>query len=241
MIRFPFSDAISQDRIRLRSHGPVRFITFSPLDSYPQVSALMTLRSDAWPSSARGADLLAAAGPSVAHVLGVPFQNLIAGTQVHGTHVFSFPKNLHVASPQTSPRLIPSADGLLTDVRRMALIVVTADCLPVFLFHPEKAVIGLLHCGRQGTFDDVIGVGIEKMKQDFAADAADCLALIGPSVGPCCYEIDLWGANEHRLKELGVSNVLNCRVCTKCNNDLFYSYRAEGDHAGRMISAIALK
>ncbi len=241
MTLFPFSDAIEERRVRLHSHGPVRYITFPAFDSYPEISALMTLRNDTWPPSTAGSDIVAAAGPLVAHVLGIPFQNLIAGRQVHGTNVFSFQKSHPAAPPVPQPRVIPSTDGFLTDARRIALIVVTADCLPIFLHDSNKSVIGLLHCGRAGTFDDMVGTGIQRMREVFLSDPADCIAVIGPSVGPCCYDIDLWGANEYRLKELGVAKVFNCRVCTKCNNDFFYSYRAERERAGRMISAIALK
>ncbi|NQT82365.1 polyphenol oxidase family protein [bacterium] len=236
-----FSHAINEGRVRLHTHGPIPYITFSAFDSYPELCALTTLRNDNWLAYTTTTDILTAAGPFVAHVLGIPFQNLIAGKQVHGTNIFSFPKNLLTASPVAKPQVIPSTDGLLTNAFRMALIVVTADCLPVFLYDPKRSVIGLLHCGRAGTFDDIIGVGVQRMREDFASDPADCTAVIGPSVGPCCYDIDLWGANEHRLKELGVSQVFNCRVCSKCNNDLFYSYRAEKERAGRMVSAIALK
>ncbi len=243
MTPFPFSEAINEGRLRLHSHGAIRYITFAALDSYPEVSALMTLRNDtSHPDPATtGRDIIAAAGPFVAHVLGVPFQNLIAGEQVHGTNVFSVPKSFHAGCSETGPRVIPSTDGLLTNARGVGLTVVTADCLPVFLYDPKKSVIGLLHCGRAGSLKDMVGAGVQRMMEDFATEPADCTAVIAPSVGPCCYDIDLWRANESRLKELGVSKVFNCRVCTKCNNNLFYSYRAERERAGRMISAISLK
>lgn len=236
-----FSEAINEGRVRLHSHGAIRYVTFPALDSHPEVAALTTLRGDPWSSSTKTGDILAAAGPFVAHVLGIPFQNLVAGKQVHGTNVFSFPKSRAAAMPLPEARIIPSTDGFLTDVRRLALIVVTADCLPIFLYDSKRSVIGLLHCGRAGTFEDMAGAGVQKMAEEYRVDAATCTAVIGPSIGPCCYDIDLWGANEHRLKELGISNVVNCRLCTKCNNDLFYSYRAERKLAGRMVSAIALK
>jgi len=241
MTSFRFSDAVSQGRVSLHSHGPIQCITYPVFASYSELSALTTLRNSQWPAPTTGPKLLKVAGPFIAHVLGIPFQNLIAGKQVHGTNVLSFPKDHPAAPPVSEPQVIPSTDGLLTNARRMALVVVTADCLPIFLYDPKRSVVSLLHCGRAGTFDDIVGVGIEKMGQDFGTDPADCSAVIGPSIGPCCYDIDLWGANEYRLRELGVSSVFNCRVCTKCNNDVFYSYRVEKKKAGRMISAIALK
>ena len=283
MTSLRFADAVKEGRLSIETHGPIRCVTYPVLARYRELSALTTLRNDAWPAPIIGPQLLEVAGPWVSHVLGIPFQNLIAGKQVHGTNIFSFSKDhpaaqtggtgfpgrsgvspteargvsphapyfcarrragqpvIPAAPPVAEPQVIPSTDGFLTNARRMALIVVTADCLPIFLYDPKRGVIGLLHCGRAGTVEDIVGVGIEKMREDFGNNPADCVAVIGPSVGPCCYDMDLWGANEHRLKELGVATVLNCRVCTKCNNDVFYSYRAERENAGRMISAIALK
>lgn len=241
MTPFLFSNAISEGRLRLHSHGPIRYVTFPAFDSYPEVSALTTLRNDQWASSTASQAILAAAGPFVAHVLGIPFQNLIAGRQVHSTNVFALPKTHPAAPPVSQPRIIPSTDGFLTDARRVALIVLTADCLPIFLYDRNRSVIGLLHCGRAGTLDDMVGAGLERMTKDFGTDPADCTAVIGPSIGPCCYNIDLWGANEYRLKELGVAATFNCQVCTRCNSDVLYSYRAEREKAGRTVSAIALK
>ena len=241
MTAFPFSDAINEERVRLHSHGPIRYLTYPAFAPCPEVAALTTLRNDVWPATARGGKLLKDAAPFLGHTLGIPFQNLIAGRQVHGTNVLSFSKTHPALAELSEPRIIPSTDGLLTDARRIALLVVTADCLPIFLYDPKRSVIGLLHCGRAGTFDDMVGTGVQRMRDDFSSDPANCLAVIGPSVGPCCYDMDLWGANEHRLKELNISSVFNCRVCTKCNNDLFYSHRAERERAGRMISTITLK
>jgi YfiH family protein len=241
MTSFRLSNAVSEGRVSLQSHGSIQFISYPAFGSRSELSALTTLRSNEWPAPTTGPELLKVAAPFVGHVLGIPFQNLIAGEQVHGTNVFSFSRHHPDAPPMSEPAVIPSTDGLLTDVRRTALIVVTADCLPVFLYDPKRSVIGLLHCGRAGTFDDIVGIGIEQMEQDFGSNRKDCFAVIGPSIGPCCYDMDLWGANEYRLKELGVSSVFNCRICTKCSNDLFYSYRAERKAAGRMISAIALR
>jgi copper oxidase (laccase) domain-containing protein len=243
MTSLHFADAVREGRLSIETHGPIRCVTYPVLSRCRELSAMTTLRNDTWPATTTGPQLLKVAGLWVSHVFGIPVHGLIAGKQVHGTNIFSFSKDHPAVPPVLEPQVIPSTDGFLTNARRMALIVVTADCLPIFLYDPRRAVVGLLHCGRAGTMDDTVGVGvgIERMREDFGSNPADCVAVIGPSVGPCCYDTDLWGANERRLRELGVASVFNCRVCTKCNNDVFYSYRAERENAGRMISAIALK
>lgn len=247
-----FARAVEEGCLVLETHGPIRCVTYPGLSRYPELCALTTLRNGIWPAPTTGPELLEVAGPWVSHALGIPLQNFIAGNQVHGTNLFSLKKDhsrcgtgfqpvIPSAPPVPELRVIPSTDGFLTNARRTALIVVTADCLPIFLYDPNRGVVGLLHSGRAGTTKDIVGVAMKAMREDFGSDPADCVAVIGPSVGPCCYEVDLWGANEHRLNELGVATIFNCRVCTKCNKEVFYSYRAERENAGRMISAIALK
>lgn len=236
-----FADAVKEGRLHLHTDGAISYVTYPAFDSYTNVSALTTLRNELWPAPTTGQKLLPVAGPSLARISGIPVQNLVAGRQVHSTNVLSLKQGQYPARAPSEPLIVASTDGLLTNVPQTGLIVVTADCLPVFLYDPKRLVIGLLHCGRAGTFADIVGVGLGKMRTDFGSELADCLAVIGPSIGPCCYEVDLWAANERRLKELGVSTVVNCRVCTKCNSDHFYSYRGEREHAGRMISAITLK
>jgi YfiH family protein len=239
--RFPFSDALDAGRVRLHSGRTFPYISFTAFDDYAQVSALTTLRNSEWPAPTTGPQLLAAAGSSVARTLQLPHQNIIAGKQVHGTNIFSFSREHPADLPLAQPMILDSTDGLLTDVPGVALVVVTADCLPIFLFDPKTKAVGLLHSGRAGSAADMVGKGIRRMTDEFDTQPTDCIAVIGPSVGPCCYDVNLWQANETRLIELGVSLVSNCRICTKCNSDLFYSYRAERERAGRMISAIALK
>ncbi len=241
MISPAFSDAVNERRISLHSDRPVRYITYPAFDPFPELVALTTLRNDHWPHSTRGRDLLRLACPSLSHLLGIPSHNLLSGKQVHSTNVFSLHRSTVPDEPLSQPQVLPSTDGFLTDARQIALVVFTADCLPILLYDPNRSVIGLLHSGRVGTLGDMAGAGVKKMKEDFGCDPADCLAVIGPSIGPCCYDVDLWGANERRLNELGFSSVFNCRVCTKCNSDVLHSYRTEREHAGRMISAIALK
>jgi hypothetical protein len=83
------------------------------------------------------------------------------------------------------------------------------------------------------------------------------MAVIGPSIGPCCYRVgtelgerferryglglfregylDLWSAAERALAEVGVETALvtNPRLCTSCNHDLFFSHRRDGGPTGR--------
>jgi len=102
------------------------------------------------------------------------------------------------------------------------------------------------------------------MKSNFKSDPSQILVGLGPAIRQCCYEVnseflerfpssvvkrahkfyfDLAGENVEQLLACGVSskNIFDCEICTSCNNDRFYSYRREGERAGRMASVIMLK
>ena len=66
------------------------------------------------------------------------------------------------------------------------------------------------------------------------------MAFISPSIGPCHYEVDLWDGIERQLREMGVCEIHNPRVCTACHLDRYFSYRAEQGRTGRMFAVLAL-
>jgi copper oxidase (laccase) domain-containing protein len=131
-------------------------------------------------------------------------------------------------------------DGLLTRVPALPLVIRCADCAAVYLVNQPARAIGLLHSGRNGTLANIAGRAIQTMTGAFAADPRDCVALISPSIGPCHYEMDIWTGIEQQLRDAGVREIFNPRVCTACRLDRYYSYRAEKGQTGRMIAVLAL-
>lgn len=139
----------------------------------------------------------------------------------------------------------PEADGLVTGVSGVPIGVRVADCVPVFLFDPERGAGGLFHAGREGTFAGVAKEGLRALV-DGGSRAESVHALIGPSAGPCCYEVsealaaawrshglpvqgrnlDLWGGNTRQLEGAGVpeGQITNCKICTICDGR-FHSHR----------------
>lgn len=127
------------------------------------------------------------------------------------------------------PGLYPGVDALITRQRGLPLIIRCADCAPVFLIDRRTPAIALIHSGKKGTLADVVGEALKHIRAD--------LALIGPCIGPCHYELDLWTEIERQLPGLEVHNV---RCCTACHLDRYYSYRAERGQTGRMFALLAL-
>jgi copper oxidase (laccase) domain-containing protein len=54
-------------------------------------------------------------------------------------------------------------------------------------------------------------------------------AAIGPGIGPCCYEVDLWSEARRQLREAGVEEIQSADLCTCCETELFFSHRRDGD------------
>ena len=111
---------------------------------------------------------------------------LVSLRQVHGDRVVIFDGNIQKVEEVWREE----GDSLITRSPGFALGVFTADCLPIFLYDPQKEAIGIVHAGWRGTAKGVTGKALEGMKASFLCRSADILAAMGPCIGPCCYEVD---------------------------------------------------
>jgi YfiH family protein len=102
--------------------------------------------------------------------------------QVHG-------KAIDTIGPRVEADPRPEGDGLVTALTGVVLCIFSADCVPVLLADKERGVIGALHAGWRGTLAGIAGAGVRAMVRQ-GARASAIRALLGPSIGPCCYEID---------------------------------------------------
>ncbi|MBI2421998.1 MAG: peptidoglycan editing factor PgeF [Candidatus Hydrogenedentes bacterium] len=156
----------------------------------------------------------------------------------------------------------PEADALITDSSALVLAVSVADCVPVYLFDPVRRAIGLAHAGREGTQQAIAAHTVRKMGERFGSRPHELRAVIGPSAGPCCYEVDagraaafaqlgypvegerrldLWSANRLQLEEAGLApcRIEVTRQCTICGTQ-FFSYRG-GAVRARNLAVLALR
>ena len=140
-------------------------------------------------------------------------------------------------------------DGLWSDEPRLPMLKLTADCLPIALARVDgRPALGLLHAGRLGLLEGIVEAGIEAVGGRLAA-------VVGPGIGPCCYEVgdevaepyrarfgssivrrgrlDLWTCAERALRAAGVERVERLALCTACHADLFYSHRRDRGRTGR--------
>lgn len=154
------------------------------------------------------------------------------------------------------------ADALITDRPGAVLMIRTADCQPVLIYDPQKKVVAAIHSGWRGSVQNIIASTIEAMTAVFASSPADLYAGIGPSLGPCCAEFvnyreelpesffscktgknhfDFWEISRRQLLEKGVpdKNIRISGLCTRCNQDLFFSYRRD-KITGRLANIIGI-
>lgn len=171
--------------------------------------------------------------------IGADAEKLAMNYQVHSEHV-------HRAVP--GMRGERWGDGLWTDEEGVPVLALTADCVPVALARAKGTpAVGVLHAGRIGLLAGVLEAGVRALGSKVAA-------AIGPSAGPCCYEVgdevaapyrarfgadvmrgrklDLWESTERALRDAGVTSVERVDLCTICNPQLFFSHRRDGKPRG---------
>jgi YfiH family protein len=148
-------------------------------------------------------------------------------------------------------------DALVTAQARVPVSIRTADCYPILLADPRHFAVAAVHAGWRGTAARIVVRTIDQMRARFGTDAADLRVAIGPGIGGCCYQVGVEVARQFGLEEAGKIDLaeMNHRLlvengvaaeriqvlggCTRCDADLFHSFRRDKESAGRMVSWIA--
>lgn len=162
-------------------------------------------------------------------------------------------------------------DGIYTDRKNIALMSFHADCTPIFYYDPVKKVVALAHAGWKGTLLNITGKMVRTFVNDFNSDPSHIQTAIGPSLDMNCFEVDkdvadmfltenkdfeqfmkikgpkfhfnLWEINKYLLMKEGIKedNIEVSGLCTKCNNDMFFSHRGQGGKRGLLAGVIMMK
>ena len=153
-----------------------------------------------------------------------------------------------IVSPGT---VYEACDGLWSDEPGQPMVLLAADCLPIVLarLNGRAPALAVLHVGWRGLLAGIVAAGAE------ALGAGELAAVVGPGIGPCCYEVgqdveapfraaygaavvregrlDLWSAAEQALRDAGCRRVGRTDLCTACHPELFFSHRRDGGRTGR--------
>ncbi len=176
----------------------------------------------------------------LADAVGLPWERVCFGRQVHGAHV----------RRADGPRRPPAEeDGQATSRRDVAALVFVADCLPVLLTSPGG--VAALHAGWRGLASGILGEGVAALRE--VGGDGPVHAAIGPGARGCCYEtgeevharfaaydarvgernLDLAAVAAAQLAEAGVAAIQDSGLCTMCHPELFFSHRRDGGVTGR--------
>jgi polyphenol oxidase len=201
-----------------------------------------------------------------AATVGAGLEQITLVKQVHGGSVHVLKKGM--AGPaEIAAR--PEADAIASDVPGLVLGVQVADCVPILLADPRRGAVSAVHAGWRGTCAGIAVAAVRTMVSEFGSEAEELTAAIGPSIGPCCYDIgknvldafrnadwerlerwfptqagklrlDLWTATRDQLLAAGLveDHIYLCGLCTKTHQNVFESYRVDGEQAGRMAALI---
>ena len=167
--------------------------------------------------------------------LGLGQAAFLTAEQVHGKKVAV------IDSPSSTDRCFDACDGLVTNQRDVCLGIYVADCCAIYLIDPIRACIGLVHSGKKGTELGIVPQAIASLTKHFGSNPADLIVQLSPCIRPPHYEVDFAAEIVRQCRDAGVENVHDCNICTACDLQHYYSYRAEKGRTGRMLALLALQ
>lgn len=197
---------------------------------------------------------------------GFDTHNLVFGVQTHSANV------RYVTEEDRGKGIYREkdyndVDAIITDKKNVALVIHTADCVPITYVDTVNKAIGNAHCGWRGTYENLAKITLDAMTQKFGTNPKDVICTIGPAICFECYEVseelynnfkerfgfidamtekngsfflDLMNINRHILENAGVTRIAVSDLCTRCNSDNLYSHRGLGPGRGLMSSIIEL-
>jgi polyphenol oxidase len=166
--------------------------------------------------------------------LGLIDRKFVTARQVHGDKIAV------IDSVLAGDKCFEGCDGLITNQRDVCLGVYVADCCVIYLVDQEARAIGLVHSGKKGTALGIARKAIERMRQVFGIESRDLIAQLSPCIRPPHYEIDFAAEIVRQCRDAGIKQIHDSSVCTACDLEHYYSYRAEKGKTGRMLALLAL-
>ena len=193
--------------------------------------------------------------------LEVPLDNMVLSHQVHDKRILKVTKE-HRGMGIVRERSYKNIDGLVTQEPCLMLVTYYADCVPIYFYDPVDKVIGLAHSGWRGTLLNIGGETVRAMKESFGCSPENVFVSFGPHIKTCCFEVDhdvadvfistyTWAGSYITkragnwiielesiiikiLTEQGVLEriISGCRICKKCNRDVFFSHRGSKNQTG---------
>ena len=198
----------------------------------------------------------------IATIMNFPVRSFYDVWQVHSNRVITTDR------PRSSKTPHIQADAIITNQPDVVLLMLFADCVPIFLFDLHRRVACVVHAGWQGTANGIVVAAIQKMMGAFQCRPESMIAGIGPAISEGKYEIgeeligkfnqsifdvkevisrknssiflDLKKANRLMIKQSGVHQIEDMEICTASHSEDWFSHRAEKNQTGRFAAIIAV-
>jgi polyphenol oxidase len=180
------------------------------------------------------------------------FKAIVLGNQIHGVEV------MRVDSGEGWIQ-VERIDGWITTTPGILLTVTIADCVPVYLVAPGRA-IALLHAGWKGTAGGILARGLEGLWAAGNYHPSDVVMHCGVGICGSCYEVgsevmlgcgvaadgegpwhlDLRDRLMEQARDLGLTRISSSSWCSAHDRSRFYSHRASGGADGRMVAYLGM-
>ncbi len=167
-------------------------------------------------------------------------RQLVSVKQTHSDQV------LAVVQAQVATEL-EGYDAMISTLPGTGLLIQQADCQAILLSAPLQGVVAAIHCGWRGSVLGIIEKTIQRLRETYDVAPDSLLAVISPSLGPCCAEFihyrkelpvwmhafqvqpnffDFWAISRHQLMNAGLlpEHIEAASICTRCHQE-FFSYR----------------
>lgn len=207
-------------------------------------------------------DSLSADYARLAAAFGCHGDAIIRVRQVHGRTVL-------VVRPDEALTPLPEADAIVSIDPARVISIGIADCVPIVMADRRRRAVAVVHAGWRGTAAGVVGATLDVL-ESLGVPASDLIVAVGPSIGPCCYQVDppvrerfgmlasgawfvadgpghwrldLAKANYDQLVAKGVrgEDIALAGECTSHRPETWLSFRRDGADSGRMVAAIRLR
>lgn len=219
--------------------------TYSPtylnrLNEYPENFARFIARVPGIELTTDRAVVIKALTPTHEQVLtegGIAPKMLRRAQQVHGNKV-ALVGDIGCSFP------VEGVDGLFCGGKAdCCLGIYVADCAAVWVYDTVTGCRGLVHSGKLGTQQNIVGELLRAMRKTLGVQAANCIAVISPCIRPPHYEVDIPTAIKAQLEAAGLApeNIIDSELDTAADLDTFYSYRVEKGKTGRMLALFGRK
>ena len=170
----------------------------------------------------------------IRNAIGIGDWPLLTAQQIHGDKIAC------VNATVETDREFSGCDGIITNQRGVTLGIYVADCCAVYLVDRKQRAAALIHSGKKGTNLRIVSKAIAQMHEKFSIQPQDLIAQLSPCIRPPHFEVDFAADIIRQCQTAGLNEIHDSGVCTACNLDAYYSYRAEKGRTGRMLALLGL-